>query len=112
MRCPKCGAASLYRDDDGLACLCGYRKYDSPAAAAPVAAHDTVGWWAALGTRPEVVIGKARELSSAMLTDGATPAELLVAVELVRLRLASEFHLELTPGQQKNLRGYLTHSLG
>lgn len=118
-RCPHCGS-KLFEDEDGLGCFCGFHQdignipiknpsvdyYDRH-----VSKHDPVGWWVALGTRPEVVIGKARELSSAMLNNGATPAELFVAVELVRLRLAAEFHLELSPDQQKNLRGYLTHVL-
>lgn len=123
MRCPHCGAA-LYRDDDGLACLCGYRKYDLPASTVmtpqqpkPQAkADDNIGWWAVLSTTPDKVKAASTELSIVVIDHchgkGLTDGEAYAALQIILARLESRLETKLNRAQERNLNGFAHHLVG
>ena len=120
MRCPHCGDA-LYRDDDGLACLCGFRKYDLPIASPVVTkrgtpeaqADDNVGWWVPVSTTPDAIKKAGAELAVVIAKhsrdNGLTDLETIIALRFVMMRLENRHAVKLSRAQECGLKGYLHH---
>lgn len=117
MRCPHCGSA-LYRDEDGLACLCGYRKYDLPTST-PVStkqtkpqakADDGVGWWVALNTTPDAVKQAAADIGDVVMKQSQyAGVQLYLALRVVLVRLENGYEVKLSREQERNLKGFIHH---
>jgi DNA-directed RNA polymerase subunit M/transcription elongation factor TFIIS len=129
-RCPKCGGA-LFTDEDGLACLCGYRGYkqqsiakqEKPKQATPRSDarkldSDSIGWWCPLGTHPgqlEKDVVRASELSQTVMnqcqSNEFSIGQLYIALRVIRLRLESDFGISLSRLQESYLDSYLKRKL-
>ena len=119
-RCPKCGG-QLYGDEDGLACLCGYRGSGPEKikpGPGPVRSYqgDGVGWWAAMGV-PHAEIRRTAErgieLSSLFIQasgkQGFNSAELYIGLKLAMVKAEERSAINLSSSQERSLLGFLQH---